>query len=190
MARSLAKRLLNVIGPVVSPDQTCGIPGRSASENIALIREIVNFSAENDKSVAVISFDQEKAFDRVEWSFLQRVLKTMGFGPSFCGWVKLLYTNVRSAVQVNGFLSGFFSVGCGVRQGCPLSPLLYVLVAETLACTIRADPIIVVSISRLEMRNFVSHNTLMIPLPLCRLTILFDEFLIFLWNTNLPPELN
>ena len=143
MARSLAKRLLNVIGSVVSPDQTCGIPGRSASENIALIRDVVNFSAENDKSVAVISFDQEKAFDRVEWSFLHQVLTTMGFGPSFCGWVKLLYTNVRSAVQVNGFLSGFFSVGRGVRQGCPLSPLLYVLVAETLACTIRADPIIV-----------------------------------------------
>ena len=49
------------------------------------------------------------------------------------------YTNVKSAVQVNGFLSGFFPVFRGVRQGCPLSPLLYVLVAETLPCSIRAD---------------------------------------------------
>ena len=63
----------------------------------------------------------------------------MGFGSSFCHWIRLLYTNVKSAVQVNGFLSGFFPVFRGVRQGCPLSPLLYVLVAETLACSIRAD---------------------------------------------------
>ena len=64
----------------------------------------------------------------------------MGFGPSFCHWVQLFYCGVSSAVNVNGFISDFFPLSRGVRQGCPLSPLLYVLVVEVLACNIRADP--------------------------------------------------
>ena len=54
-------------------------------------------------------------------------------------WVNLLYTRVSSAVVVNGFITDSCPVTRGVRQGCPLSPLLYVLVAESLACAIRAD---------------------------------------------------
>ena len=64
----------------------------------------------------------------------------MGFGTSFLKWVNLFYTSVQSSVNVNGYLSQFFSLSHGVRQGCPLSPLLYVLVAEVLACSIRANP--------------------------------------------------
>ena len=66
----------------------------------------------------------------------------MGFGESFVNWVRLFYTNVQSAVNVNGYLSSFFSLSRGVRQGCPLSPLLYVLVSEVLAVNIRANPLI------------------------------------------------
>ena len=88
----------------------------------------------------ILSLDQEKAFDRVEWSFLLSVLSSMGFGPSFCHWVQLFNCGVSSAVNVNGFISDFFPLSRGVRQGCPLSPLLYVLVVEVSACNIRADP--------------------------------------------------
>jgi hypothetical protein len=87
-----------------------------------------------------IILDQEKAFDRVDWAFMLRVLETMNIGASFCSWVKLLYSNIFSCVIVNGYVSGLFSVTCGVRQGCPLSPLLYILVAETIASAIRKDP--------------------------------------------------
>ena len=64
----------------------------------------------------------------------------MGFGPSFVHWVDLLYCGVQSAVNVNGHLSSFFPLSRGVRQGCPLSPLLRVLYCEVLACNIRANP--------------------------------------------------
>lgn len=67
-------------------------------------------------------------------------LRKMGFGSSFLKWVSLFYTDVQSAVNVNGYLLPFFSLSRGVRQGCPLSPLLYVLVSEVLACNIRANP--------------------------------------------------
>ena len=66
-------------------------------------------------------------------------LSKMGFGPSFLHWVRLFYTDVQSCVNVNGYLSPFLVLSRGVRQGCPLSPLLYVLVLEVLAVNIRAN---------------------------------------------------
>ena len=89
---------------------------------------------------ALVSLDQEKAFDRVDWGYMQKVLTPMNFGPSFCSWVSLLYTNIFSRVLVNGYTSGAFAVTRGVRQGCPLSPLLYIIVAETIACAIKKNP--------------------------------------------------
>lgn len=67
----------------------------------------------------------------------------MGFGPSFVSWVRLLYTNVRNAVLINGYTSSPFWPSRGVRQGCPLSPLLYVVTMEVLAANLRAHPSIV-----------------------------------------------
>lgn len=90
--------------------------------------------------VAILSLDQEKAFDRVDWDFLLSVLSRMGFGASFISWVRLLYTDVRSSVLVNGYTSCSFKPSRGVRQGCPLSPLLYILTMEVLAVGIRAHP--------------------------------------------------
>lgn len=79
----------------------------------------------------------------MDWAFLLAVLRRMGFGPSFISWVKLLYTDIRSAILVNGYISDCFYPSRGVRQGCPLSPLLYVLSMEVLAVNIRAHPDIV-----------------------------------------------
>lgn len=69
-----------------------------------------------------------------------RVLEAMNFGPSFCFWVQLLYSDIFSSVLINGYKSHLFPVTRGARQGCPLSPLLYIIVAETIASAIRKDP--------------------------------------------------
>ena len=139
-ARTIAARLLKVIHLVVAEDQTCGVPGRSFGENVAFLRDVVSYATTFDSPVVILSLDQEKAFDRVDWSFMYATLWKMGFGTSFLKWVNLFYTSVQSSVNVNGYLSPFFSLSRGVCQGCPLSPLLYVLVAEVLACNIRANP--------------------------------------------------
>ena len=139
-SRVIAGRLLKVIHAVVHTDQTCGVPGRFIGENVAFLRDVVDYTTDTSSPVAVLSLDQEKAFDRVDWSFMCSVLVSMGFGSSFVRWVKLFYTSVQSCVNVNGYLSPFFSLFRGVRQGCPLSPLLYVLVSEVLAVNIRANP--------------------------------------------------
>ena len=69
-----------------------------------------------------------------------RTLQRMGFGPSFIRWVRLLYSNVRSSVLFNGYSTPVFFPSRGVRQGCPLSPLLYILTMEVLAVNLRGHP--------------------------------------------------
>ena len=111
-------------------------------ENVRLMHDIVEYANSLGLSGAVVSIDQQKAFDRVDWTFMLKILDKFGFGPSFKSFVSLVYSQVLSGVQVNGFLTELFPITRGVRQGCPLSPLLYVIVAESLACAIRADPCI------------------------------------------------
>ena len=140
LTKVLTNRLLSVISSVVGSEQACGVPGRFSSENVHLLKDVVDYANCTNTGAALISLDQEKAFDRVDWAFMLRVLETMNFGASFCSWVKLLYSNIFSCVIVNDYVSGLFPVTCGVRQGYPLSPLLYILVAETIASAIRKDP--------------------------------------------------
>ena len=139
-SRTVAGRLLKVLHTVVSKDQTCGVPGRFIGESVAFIRDCVHYCSSSGVPAALVSLDQENAFDRVSWSFLHATLRSMGFGPSFIGWVELFYNNVRSSVNINGNISKSFPLSRGVRQGCPLSPLPYVLVIEVLACNVRANP--------------------------------------------------
>ena len=87
--------------------------------------------------LAIISLDQEKAFDRVNWNFLDRVLQRMNFGPEFRKWIIVIYTTISSACLHSGFVTSFFEVSRGAPQGDPLSSLLYTLVAEVLGAAIR-----------------------------------------------------
>jgi len=103
----------------------------------------VDFTSETKTPAAILSLDQEKAFDRVDWAFLFRILANFGLGASFISWVTLLYTNIRSAVLVNGYSSDYFWPSRGVRQGCSLSPLLYVISIEVLAVNLRYHPDII-----------------------------------------------
>ena len=80
-----------------------------------------------------------KAFDGVNWRFMFKTLQKFGFGNDFVQWVKLLYKGAESMVKVNGFLSEPIRLQRGVRQGGPLSSLLYVLVAEVLAISVRSE---------------------------------------------------
>ena len=154
-SRAIAGRLLKVLHVVVGKDQTCGVPGRFIGENVAYLRDVVDYVSQAGVSCAILSLDQEKAFDRVDWSFMRATLSSIGFGPSFIGWIDLFYSGSQSAVNVNGHVSPYFSLFSGVHTGCPLSPLLYVMVAEVLACNIRSHP----NISGLSLPGS------MVPLP-------------------------
>ena len=136
--------------------------------------------------VAILSLDQEKAFDRVDWGFLRSTLVRMGFGSSFIGWVDLFYTGVQSAVKLNCYRSSFFCLSRGVRQGCPLSPLSYVLYAEVLACNILLIVVLLVCLFLVvSLLYLLSQNMLMILLLLWFLMTLLKLFLTLILYLNL-----
>ncbi len=87
----------------------------------------------------IIGIDFEKAFDSLEWSFVERTLSVFNFGPSIIKWVQTFYKDSNSYVLNNGWASQSFRLQRGVCQGCPLSPYLFILTAEVLSCFIRKN---------------------------------------------------
>ncbi len=81
--KAIANRLLSVLPLVIHPDQSCGVPGRNPNESSRLLKDIVCDTNQNGVGAAVISLDQEKVFDRTEWSYLLCVLQQINFGDSF-----------------------------------------------------------------------------------------------------------
>lgn len=84
--------------------------------------------------------DAEKAFDRVAWDYMNATLEALGLGSCMRVFIVSLYANPTARVWVNGLLSDAFSIPNGTRQGCPLSPILYILTLEPLLHCIRANP--------------------------------------------------
>lgn len=139
-SKAVSIRLANVLGSIVDPDQTCSIPGRTIFSNLALLRDTLAFIEWKNETGILLSLDQEKAFDRVDRSFLLNLLDLFGFGPWFRACIATLYEGAYMQVLVNDFLSDPIPLSRGVRQGDALSPMLYVLCVEVLACKIRAIP--------------------------------------------------
>uniref|UniRef100_A0A803JGS2 Reverse transcriptase domain-containing protein n=1 Tax=Xenopus tropicalis TaxID=8364 RepID=A0A803JGS2_XENTR len=115
LAKVLATRLTKYITGLISSDQTGFMPGRSTDTNI----------------------HNEKAFDSVEWEYLWPTLKSMGLPPTFIAWIQALYSSPIAKIRTNTKLCNFFPVSRGTRQGCPLSPLLFALAMEPLACRLK-----------------------------------------------------
>ena len=90
----------------------------------------------------LLAIDFEKAFDSLRWDFLDKCLQTFNFGQNFRSYINILYHEISATVLNNGHISRWFSPERGVRQGCPLSPYLFILAVETLSCAIRNSNII------------------------------------------------
>ena len=139
LARVLALRLQKVLPKIISLDQQGYIKNRYIGYNIRQIQDIIDYTETLDIDGVILFLDFKKAFDTVEWDFMINVLRKFGFKNDLISWVNTLYKNICSSVINNGWKSDFFEISRGIRQGCPLSALLFIIVAEILANRIRTN---------------------------------------------------
>ena len=139
ISKIITNRFMAVMHVLIHPDQTCAVRDRSILDNAHLFRNISDYVEQKNIPCAFVGLDQEKAYDRVEYDFLFEALEKYNFGPNIIKWIKILYTDISSSVIVNNYISDPFPLTRGVKQGCSLSPLLYVLALEPFARKVRAD---------------------------------------------------
>ncbi|XP_075091545.1 uncharacterized protein LOC142171747 [Nicotiana tabacum] len=131
ISRVLHDRLEKLLPALISPNQSRFMKGRSIFENILLTHERVTDIRLRDKIANVmIKIDMTKAYDRVSLKYLLHVLRKMGFAEQFINMVWNLISNNWYSVLVNGQDLGFFKSTRGVKQGDPLSPVLFILSVE------------------------------------------------------------
>ena len=143
ISKAMSLRLKKNLPNIIHSNQKCSVEGRSIHEGCHLIRNIIDYV--NDRpnmGSAILNRDIKKAFDSISHDYISKVLDAYGFGPQFQQWLKLLYEDIDAKVIVHGHFTQSFPIDRGFRQGCSLSPLLYVLCIEPLANVIRNDPLI------------------------------------------------
>uniref|UniRef100_A0A8C4WRH2 Reverse transcriptase domain-containing protein n=1 Tax=Eptatretus burgeri TaxID=7764 RepID=A0A8C4WRH2_EPTBU len=148
-SKALASRLAPYLSSLLKEDQCYCVPKRSIYDNISLVRDIIELCKESPKDLGLLLLDQEKAFDRVDHRYLFEVLERFGLGSTFISSIKILYNNIYSVLKINNELVAPLSINKGIRQGCPLSGLLYALSIEPLLVSVHCR-LTGVSLSQLE----------------------------------------
>lgn len=180
IARVLSNRLKLVLPNIISTSQTSCVVGRDISDTVASLRDIIDLIEEEQYEGYILKIDQEKAFDRVSHLYLFKTLEKFGFGSTFCRWIKILYSDIFSAVKCNGHISKYFPIQNSVRQGCPISALLFVLTAEPLALAIKAQKSIKpISIPETNINSLIyqhADDTTLTVSDINSVKSAFDEF--------------
>lgn len=125
---------------LVHTDQVGFVAGRQASDGIRRFVDLIQWAERYQMPFLLLSLDTEKAFDRVNLQYLKAVLHKFGFTGNSLHSILSLYSAPSAKVRTSGIVSDPFAITNGTRHGCPLSTLIFALVMEPLAQTIRTDP--------------------------------------------------
>ena len=138
-AHVLAQRLHKVLPSIINDDQQGYVKKRFIGYNVRLINDVIFYTNKYKQMLdaAIIFADFSKCFDSLEINFTIAALEKFNFGQSFVNWIKTIYNGAQSCVCNNGYLSSYFNISRSVRQGCPLSALVYIIAAELMAINIR-----------------------------------------------------
>ena len=140
ITKTITNRIQPFVGKVISPEQTCNLKQRKIRHNLNGIRDAIIAANRNNEKACLIALDQMKAFDRVDHNFIFKCLEKMNFPTKIIKLIRTLYQNPTSRVKINGLLTEAIEILRGVRQGCPLSAILYIIVAEILTIAIKQNP--------------------------------------------------
>ncbi|WVZ49637.1 hypothetical protein U9M48_000977 [Paspalum notatum var. saurae] len=139
IAKMLTTRMQSVIPRLVDLDQTGFIRGRSITENFVYALELVQYCHKRRAPTLVLKLDFAKAFDSISWDGLLDILRVRGFDETWCSWVSCLLGTSHTAVLVNGCPGPWIQCKRGLRQSDPLSPYLFLLVADVLQAMIKRE---------------------------------------------------
>ena len=140
LAKLLAGRFSKLLPYLLSQDQNGFVAGRQLEDAVMMCQMVIDYLAINHESAYLVMLDQEKAFDRVDPTYLLDVLRAYKIPEYLINWVSIIYSLVPTKLCINGQVTESILLKSGVRQGCPLSPLLFVLSIEPLANLIREHP--------------------------------------------------
>jgi hypothetical protein len=161
ISKIIADRLASIMPSIISEEQMGFIHDRNIKDCLCIASEAANLL--HNKSYGgnlALKIDISKAFDTLEWPFLLHVLKCFGFNNTFCNWIHVILQSAFLSIYVNGKSEGYFNCSRGVRQGDPLSPLLFCLVEDVLSRSISrlADTGVLDLMRGTRLVNVPSHS--------------------------------
>ena len=130
-------RVNSVADNIISPSQTAFMRGRNILEGVVILHETVHELHRKNQSGVIFKIDFEKAYDKVRWNFLIQTLRLKGFSNKWIDWIKSFISGGSVAINVNDEVGPYFQTKKGLRQGDPLSPILFNLVADMLTLFIK-----------------------------------------------------
>lgn len=132
-AKALQQRLTPMLQRLITPQQFTFLPGRNIHHSLLLMGEMLQQAADSGEEFFLLKLDVVKAFDKLEWPFLLAVIEKMGIGGHLSKFLKASFTSAASAIVLNGVPTSSFSLKRSVRQGCPLSPLMFIIAFDVLS---------------------------------------------------------